>query len=76
MPAANKFELLRTWTKVVDVQAAALFIVCGMWYQKRISYFEMKVQPLREITNTNKQDNNITPELWTKDAEDDWDFVI
>ena len=47
-----------------------------MWYQKWIPYFEVKVQPLREITNTNEWDGKIVPELWTKDAEDAWNFVI
>ena len=76
MPAASKFELLRTWPKAVDVRAIDSFVALGMWYQKWITYFEVKVQPLREITNSYEWDNNITPELWTKDTDDAWNFVI
>ena len=76
MPAASKFELLRTWPKAVDVRAVASFIAFGMWYQKWIPYFEIKVQPLREITNSYEWDDKITPQLWSKDAEDTWNFVI
>ena len=47
-----------------------------MWYHKWITYFEVKVQILRKITNINEWDDNITPALWTKDAEDAWIFVI
>jgi hypothetical protein len=61
MPAARKFELLRMWPKAVDVQAVASFIAFGMWYQEWIPYFELKVQPLRKITNSYKWDENITP---------------
>ena len=76
MPATSKFELLCAWPKAVDVRAVASFILFGMWYQKWISYFEIKIQLLREITNTHECDNNITPELWTKDAKGVWNFVI
>ena len=62
MPVVSKFELLCTWPKAVDVQAVASFIFFGMWYQKWIPYFEVKVQPLRENTNTNEWDDKITPE--------------
>jgi hypothetical protein len=47
-----------------------------MWYQRWIPYFKVKVQPLHEITNTNECDVNIASELWTKEAEDTWNFVI
>ena len=76
MPAASKFELLRTWPKAVDVRAVASFIAFGMWYQKWIPYFQVKVQPLREITNSYEWDDKITPKFWSKDATDAWNFVI
>ena len=76
MPATSKFELMRTWPKAVGVRAVASFISFGIWYQKWISFFEVKVQPLCEITTTNEWDNKITPKLWTKDAENAWNVVI
>ena len=76
IPSKSKFELLKTWPKAVDVRAGASFVAFGMWHSKWIPYFEVKVQPLRTITNTNKWDTKITPELWTKEAEASWKFVI
>ena len=76
MAEASKFDLLRTWPKTVDVWAVASCAAFGMWYQKWVPYFEIKVQPLQDIINSHEWDTTITPELWSKDAKDARNFVI
>ena len=46
------------------------------FYSKRIPYFEIKVQPLRNLTNEYGWELFVTPELWSDKAERAWKLVI
>ena len=76
MPARSKHELVRSWPKPNDIRAVALFIAFGMFYSKWIPYFEIKVQPLRKLTNDYGWDVLVTPDMWSDEAEGAWNLVI
>ena len=72
MPSKRKHELLKAWTKPLDIRAVEALNSFGMFYQKWISYYEVKVKALRLITNTSHWDTKMTKELWPQEAEDAW----
>ena len=76
MRAKNKHELLMMWTKPRGIRTMAAFIALGIFYQKWIPYYEVKVKALRLITNTYHWDTKMTKELWPQEAEDAWKIFI
>ena len=76
MLSKSKHEFLKTWPKPRDIHLVAALIAFGMFYQKWIPYYEVKVKALRLITNTPHWDTKMTKELWPQEAEYAWQFVI
>ena len=76
MPSKRKHELIKTWPKPRDIRTLVAFIEFGMFYQKWIPYYEVKVKALRLITNTSNWDTKMTKELWPQEDEDSWKIFI
>ena len=72
MPAKSKHELFKIWPKPICIRAVAAFIAFRIFYQKWISYYEVKVKALRLINNTSHWDTKMTKEIWPQESEDAW----
>ena len=75
-PARSKHQLLEAWPKPVNVRDVLSLIGFGMFYSRWIPYFEMKIKPLRHLTNDYELDQKIATIAWTTEHEDAWNFIL
>ena len=72
-PAMSKFQLIKRWPQPIIVRDIAKFVGFGQFYSRFIPYFEVLVEPLREIMKA-EYTQPVAP-LWTDAAQAAWDTI-
>eukprot|EP00956_Cyclotella_meneghiniana_P041345 scaffold223534_cov34-Cyclotella_meneghiniana.AAC.1 len=73
-PAQSKFDLVRNWPDPITVRDISKLLGFANFYGSYIPWMELRVKDLRALVHGD-YDRAITPDMWTDNCQQQWDFL-